>query len=92
MQVQDIVAGESWGCRFRVTTFIDEQGKPVNTRNTPLGGKIKGAPGEYASWGVIKTRDTENRLLVVEDQQLKGREWTVAWDNVWDVDRVEYIG
>jgi hypothetical protein len=92
MQVEDIVAGESWGCRFRVRTFVDKEGKPVNTRNTPLGAKVPGEPGVYEAWGVIRKRDAKNRLLEIEDQIITGRVWNVKWDDVWEIDRVEYVG
>lgn len=90
MQIEDITTGESWGCKFKVRTFIDEQGQPVNTKNIPLGGKVPGNPGWYESVGSIALRDAKNKLVEVIDHQLPDRKWTVNWADCWDIDRVEY--
>jgi len=90
MQVEDIITGESWGCRFRVRTFVGDDGKPVSTRNIPIGGKVPGEPGEYTGWGIIKTRDLNRRLVEIEDMEMQDQTWVVHFDDCWDIDRVEY--
>ena len=91
MQIDEITAGESWGCRFRVRTFVDDQGRPVSTRNIPIGGKVPGEPGTYEGWGVIARRDRDRKLVEIEDAELKDQTWVVSWDDCWAVDRVEYL-
>ncbi len=90
MQMQDITAGESWGCRFRVRTFVNEQGIPVDTRFIPPGSKVPGNPGDYEGVGSISKRDINNRLVEIVDHKIPNRTWTVKWDDCWDIDRVEY--
>ncbi len=90
MQMKDITPGESWGCKFKVRTFVDEQGQPVSTRNIPLGGKVPGTPGWYKGVGSIALRDVKNRMVEIVDHTIPNRKWTVSWDDCWDIDRVEY--
>ena len=33
MKIEDIPAGESWACRFKTTTFVDENGNAVQDLN-----------------------------------------------------------
>ena len=87
--MQDITAGESWGCRFRVRTLVSPEGKPVDTRNVAPGTKVNGEPGFWESVGSIEIRDVDNRLVQIVDHELN-RTWTVSWDDCWDIDRVEY--
>ncbi len=89
IKMEDITAGESWGCRFRVRTLIDPKGKPVNTTHVPPGTRIDAEPGFWESIGSIEIRDVDNRLVQVVDHEL-GRTWHVSWDDCWDIDRVEY--
>lgn len=89
MNIEDIPVGESWACRFRLQTFVDREGQPVAAQNLQLGQAHPGAPGEYTSIGVIQVRDLENRrvqLQCVETLQ----QFTVSFDDVWDVDRIEW--
>jgi hypothetical protein len=89
MEIKDIEPGNSYACKFKVQTFVDESGKPVDTRNIQIGEKVPGLPGEYTGFGVIRIRDTQNYLAEVWDTELQ-REWTVAWSDCWDVDTVEW--
>jgi hypothetical protein len=90
MEIEDIKPGNSYACRFKVQTFVDSNGLPVDTRNIQIGEKVPGLPGEYNGFGVIQVRDTANRLVEVWDTELN-REWTVAWSDCWDVDTAEWI-
>lgn len=90
MQIKDITPGESWACRFRATTFLDESGAPVLRKNLAVGEAHPGKPGEYESIGVIQVRDAEKELVTVVDVN-SDQEFVVDWNNCWDVDRVEWI-
>lgn len=88
--IESIVAGESWGCQFRVHTFVDKDGQPIDTTNLQVGQPVVGGePGYYENFGVIQTRDTRKRLVEVYDPKQE-RTWIVGWDDVWAVDRVEW--
>ena len=89
MEIKDIEPGRSYACRFKVQTFVDNEGNPVDTRNIQIGQKVPGSPGEYVGFGVIQVRDSDNLLVEVWDTDLE-REWTVAWSDCWDVDTVEW--
>lgn len=89
MDIKDIQPGNSYACKFKVHTFVDDKGMPVDTRNIHVGEKVPGHPGEYQGLGVIQIRDTQNRLVEVWDTQLN-REWTISWNDCWDIDLVEW--
>lgn len=89
--METITTGESWACKFKVKTFVTEDGKLFDTRNINIGEPIKGAaPGEYTSVGVIVKRDTSRRLVEVVDTAEENRTWVVSWDDCWDIDTVEW--
>jgi hypothetical protein len=90
MNIQDIPAGESWGCRFKITTFLDESGKPVAARNLAIGQTHPGQPGVYEGIGVIQVRDIENRRVQLQDVATF-EQYTVSFDDVWDVDTIEWV-
>ena len=85
----DITPDEPWACKFKIQTLVDSTGAPVDTRNLQPGDSVNGSPGEYTSIGVIAVRDTTNRKLKVVDIETH-REYTVDFDSVWDIDRVEW--
>ena len=88
--LETITTGESWGCRFRVTTFVNDEGQPVDApRNLQPGEAHPGTVGEYESIGVIKIRDITNQKVILVDTKTQ-REFSVTWDSCWDIDRVEY--
>lgn len=85
IDIRAVEPGTSYACRFRVVTMLDDAGNPAQLN---LGEAAHG-PGEYTSLGVITTRDLENQLVVVVDTQTH-REYTVSFDNIWDIDTVEW--
>jgi hypothetical protein len=90
MQIGDIPAGTSWGCRFKTTTFLDDQGNPVEANNLALGQAHPGKPGVYESIGVIQVRDLENNRVQLQDvESLK--QFTVNFDDCWDIDTIEWV-
>jgi hypothetical protein len=89
--IENITAGESWACKFKVKTFLTEDGKIFDTRSLSVGEPVKGAsPGEYTSIGVITKRDPERRLVELQDIEQDYRTWIVSWDDCWDIDVVEW--
>ena len=86
--IADITVGESWACEFTTTTFLDESGVPVSV-NLQVGQSHPGAPGEYTSIGVIQVRDRDNRTVQLLDTR-SNQTFVVSWDNIRDVDRVEW--
>ena len=84
IDIQDITPGESYACKFRVETMLDTFGRPPGLSDTPLKGV-----GTYESVGVLMQRDVEQRLVRVQDEKSK-REFVVSFDDIWDIDTVEW--
>lgn len=91
MDIKDLTAGESWACRFRTRTFVNEQGNPVSTRNLNPGDSVDGEPGDYEGFGAIAKRDCEKNLVEIVDLEHEGFTWVVSWDDCWAVDTIEWV-
>ena len=89
MEIQDIKAGNSYACKFKVTVFVDEDGNPVDATNLQIGQTHPGSPGEYEGLGVISVRDLENKVVKLTDTETQ-KEFVVPFENCWDVDEVEW--
>lgn len=90
MDIKDIPTGTSWACRFKTTTFLDSEGKPIEAYNLALGQAHPGTPGVYESIGVIQVRDLENNRVQLQDvESLK--QFTVDFEDCWDVDTIEWV-
>lgn len=87
--IENILEGESWGCKFRALQMVDDSGNLVDTSNLQPGQAVDGTPKLYESWGVLETRDLEKRLVQVRDSKSQ-RLITCAWEDCWDVDRAEW--
>ena len=86
MKIEDVTPGKSYGCKFKVSTMLDSNGKPApNLSDTPLKG-----PGEYEGFGVIQVRDSDSRFVELYDITSR-KTFTVSFDDIWDVDEVEYV-
>lgn len=86
MKIEDIEVGKSYGCKFKVTTMLDTMGRPApNLSDVPLKG-----PGEYEGFGVIQVRDTNSRLVELYDTTAR-KTFRVSFDDIWDIDDVEYV-
>ena len=84
IDIRDITPGESYACKFRVETMLDQLGRPApNLSDVPLKG-----PGVYESFGFLKQRDTDKELVIVVDEATK-REFVVKFEDLWDIDTVE---
>ena len=85
MDIKDITPGKSYACKFRVETMLDNLGRPApNLSDVPLKG-----PGMYESLGILIQRDSDKRLVKLQDEKSK-KEFVVSFDNIWDVDEVEW--
>lgn len=84
MTPYEITEGEAWGCRYRVTRMLNEDGNPV--KNLQVGQTAAG-PGSVEGVAIIKTRDTKNERLEVVDVETK-ETFVVPFVDVWDIDRV----
>ena len=86
MKIEDITPGKSYGCKFKVTTMLDEMGRPApNLSDVPLKG-----PAEYEGFGVIQVRDTNSRLVELYHTTAR-KTFRVSFDDIWDIDDVEYV-
>ena len=65
--------------------MLDENNKPITNPDTPLKG-----PGIYESIGIIQLRDNEKQLVKLVDKITK-REFVISYDNIWDIDEIEWI-
>lgn len=85
IDILDITPGESYACKFRVETMLDTLGRPApNLSDTPLKG-----PGIYESIGILMQRDVEQRLVKLQDEKSR-KEFVVSFDDIWDIDTVEW--
>lgn len=86
IKIEDVIPGKSYGCKFKVTTMLDTLGRPApNLTDVPLKG-----PGEYEGFGVITVRDTKSKLVELYDTSCR-KTFRVEFDNIWDIDEVEYV-
>lgn len=85
--IMEIEAGSSYACKFRLTTVLDELNRPYtpNSTHQPVG------VGEYESVGVIVKRDVDAKIVELLDTRHGLHKHYVSFDNLWDVDSVEWI-
>jgi hypothetical protein len=84
-KIEDIQPGKSYGCKFKVTTMLDTFGRPPGLSDTPLAG-----PGVYESFGIIQVRDLESKLVELYDEKSR-KTFRCSFDDIWDIDDVEYV-
>lgn len=85
IDILDVQAGSSYACKFRAKTMVDVLGRPApNLSDQPLAGEKL-----YEGFGVLRQRDCEQRLVVVYDEASK-RDFIVSFDDIWDIDTVEW--
>ena len=86
IKIEDVVPGNSYACKFKVQTMLDDLGRPApNLSDQPLKG-----PGEYEGLGVLVARDMNTRLVKLEDEKSK-KEFVVSFDDIWDIDTVDWV-
>jgi|TARA_B100001094_G_C18142159_1_gene778518 hypothetical protein len=84
MKIEDIEVGKSYACKFKTETMVDTFGRIPGLSDTPLAG-VK----MYEGLGILVQRDTEKRLVKVQDEK-SSKEFVVSFDDIWDVDEVEW--
>lgn len=85
IDIQDITPGASYACKFRVETMLDEFGRLPGLSDTPLKGV-----GTYEGVGVLLQRDLDQRLVKLQDEKSR-REFVVSFDDIWDIDTVDWV-
>jgi hypothetical protein len=85
IDIRDITPGESYACKFRVETMLDTLGRPPGLSDTPLKGV-----GTYEGLGVLIARDLEQQLVKLKDEK-SAKEFVVPFDNIWDIDTVDWV-
>ncbi len=85
IDTQDVTPGASYACKFRVETMLDEVGRPPGLSDTPLKGV-----GTYEGVGVLLQRDLDQRLVKLQDEKSR-REFVVSFDDIWDIDTVDWV-
>jgi hypothetical protein len=83
IDIEDIIEGESYACKFKCKTMLNSQGIPVYG---VIGQQYTW--GDYEGLGIIKTRDLINQTLRLVDVDTK-KDFIVSFGDVWDVDNVE---
>ena len=86
IDILDIKEGESYACKFKVDTMLDERGRPhPNLSDIPLRG-----PGVYEGLGILLKRDTKTELVELQDEKTK-KTFVVPFADIWDIDTVDWI-
>lgn len=86
IDIKDITPGNSYACKFRVDTMLDEHDRPApNLSDAPLKGV-----GKYEGFGILMQRDLNKELVKLQDQASK-KEFVVPFHDIWDVDEVEWV-
>ena len=86
IDILKITPGDSYACKFRVTTLLDTLGRPApNLSDTPLARE-----GEYEGIGVLVKRDLNTRRVQLHDDASK-RDFVVSFDDIWDIDVVDWV-
>jgi hypothetical protein len=85
MQISDIEPGKSYACYFRTAELVDSHSNPITDGNSQSAEKVI----QREIFGVIKTRDLQQQLVEVIDQET-GKSYVVGWEDCWDVDEVEW--
>lgn len=84
MNIDDLVPGETYACKFKVKTMLDKQGIPVTENPKDIGG-----PGFYEGFGIISVRDLEHRRVKVYDYNID-QTFSLEESQIWDIDEVEW--
>ena len=84
IKIEDITPGKSYACKFKTETMLDTYGRIPGLSDTPLKGV-----GTYEGLGILMQRDSDKRLVKLQDEKSK-KEFVVSFDDIWDVDEVEW--
>jgi hypothetical protein len=65
--------------------MLDTYGRIPGLSDTPLKGV-----GVYEGIGILLARDTEKRLVELQDEKSK-KKFVVSFDDIWDVDDIDWV-
>jgi hypothetical protein len=85
IKIEDIKPGNSYAAKFKVETMLDTYGRIPGLSDTPLAGV-----GMYEGLGILQARDMDQRVVQLKDER-SGKEFVVPFDDLWDIDDVEWI-
>jgi hypothetical protein len=85
IDIRKVEVGKSYACKFKVEHILDEYDRIPGLSDTP----IKGL-GWYEGFGELMQRDSEKQLVKILDEKSK-KEFVVPFDQIWDIDVVEYV-
>ena len=85
IDIENIIPGNSYACKFRVETMLDTFGRIPGLSDTPLKGV-----GTYEGIGILMQRDVEQRLVKLKDEK-SSKEFVVSFDDIWDIDTIEWV-
>lgn len=85
IKIEDIKPGNSYAAKFKVETMLDTFGRIPGLSDTPLAGV-----GVYEGLGVLLARDTDQRLVELQDEKSK-KKFVVSFDDIWDVDTIDWV-
>jgi hypothetical protein len=85
IDIENIVPGNSYACKFRVETMLDTFGRIPGLSDTPLKGV-----GTYEGIGILMQRDTEQRLVKLKDEK-SSKEFVVGFDDIWEIDEINWV-
>ena len=85
IKIEDIKPGNSYAAKFKVETMLDTYGRIPGLSDKPLKGV-----GVYEGIGILLARDTEKRLVELQDEKSK-KKFVVSFDDIWDVDDIDWV-
>jgi len=85
IDIRKVEVGKSYACKFKVEHILDEYDRIPGLSDTP----IKGL-GWYEGFGQLMQKYSEKQLVKILDEKSK-KEFVVPFDQIWDVDVVEYV-
>ena len=86
IKIEDIKPGNSYAAKFKVETMLDAMDRPhPNLSDQPLKGV-----GVYEGLGILLARDTEKRLVELQDEKSR-KKFVVSFDDIWDVDDIDWV-
>lgn len=86
IDIEKVVEGKSYACRFSIITACDSNGQPVPN----LSGNTDIADKKYESLGIIVQRDQSNNLVRLIDEPSR-LQFIVPFENIWDIDEIEWV-